>query len=76
MYTLTQICEKLYALPEAFRKHCEEGRWCVACADYEDAVVISRFIQMDDEPRMRLLGQFEETAVQQAFKQAGRWKEC
>ncbi len=74
MDTLTQILNNLHKLPEKFCQHCEEEQWCAACADYEYAVIISRFIQMDQEPRTKLLSQFDVDAVQQAFRRAGRWK--
>lgn len=75
MMTIIEILNSLNRLPEEFAKACEEGKWCKAAVDYENAVKISRFIQMDEEARDKLLDRFDKKLVIKAYKAAGWYKE-
>lgn len=73
--TLPEILTKLYQLPEKFERDYSAGKWRLAAMDYENALLMSRFIHMDDEPRDRLLNRFNPKKVQDAFKAAGWYEE-
>lgn len=75
MQTVTKILEHLQQLPDSFREHFTQERWSAAAMDYEHALVVSRFIRMDEEARLKLIEQFDTEQVQEAYKKAGRWKE-
>lgn len=75
MMTIIEILNSLNRLPEEFEKACDEGKWCKAAMDYENAVKISRFIQMDKEARDKLLDRFDKKLVIKAYKAAGWYKE-
>ena len=42
---------------------------------YEKAVVVSRFIQMDEEARDKLLSRFDDTKVEEVYKKSGWYEE-
>lgn len=42
---------------------------------YEEAVIVSRFIQMDVLERDKLLNRFDSEVVEQVYKNAGWWEE-
>ena len=50
------------------------GEWCAAAYVYEKVVVVSGFIQMDQEARDKLLSSFDVSEVEEAYKKAG-WYE-
>lgn len=76
MNTVTQILEHLQQLPDSFREHYREQRWSAAAMDYEHALLVSKFIRMDDGERMQLVGKFDQNEVQDAYKRAGWWKDA
>lgn len=75
MLNIIEILNKLNELPEEFAKACKEGKWCKAAMDYENAVKFSKFIQMDEEARDKLLDRFDQELVIKAYKAAGWYKE-
>lgn len=75
MKNIIEILNSLSRLPEEFEKDCREGKWCRAALDYEKAVVVSKFIQMDEEARDKLLDRFEQELVIKAYKAAGWYEE-
>lgn len=62
-------------MPKKFEEARNAGRWGEAASVYEKAVVISRFIGMDEEARDKLLNRFDADEVKQVFKDAGRYEE-
>lgn len=75
MKNITEILNELNQLPEEFKTACGEEKWCRAAMVYEKAVIVSGFIQMDDEARDRLLNRFDQELVLKAYKAAGWYKE-
>lgn len=75
MKSIAEILSELNSLPEEFQKDCEAGKWCKAALQYEKAVVVSSFIEMEEEKRDRLLSRFEQGLVIKAFRAAGWYKE-
>lgn len=75
MLNNTQILENLNRLPEQFEQACKDGKWCVAAIAYENALLVSRFVRLDDVARDRLLVRFDPTQVETAYKAAGWYKE-
>ena len=76
MNTITQTLEKLHEEPENFERYFAAGEYGRACTAYERAYKVSEYIEMDDEPRERLLGAFDEDKLQEAFKRSGRVRTC
>ena len=76
MNTITQTLEKLHKEPENFERYFAAGEYGRACTAYEHAYKVSEYIEMDDEPRERLLGAFDEDKLQEAFKRSGRVGIC
>lgn len=70
-----QILEKLDKLPGKFDADCAAGKWCMAAWDYENALLVSSFVQMDDVARDRLLSRFDQAKVEEAYKAAGWYEE-
>lgn len=70
-----QIVEKLDKMPEMFERDCAAGKWCMAAQDYEMALLVSRFVLMDDAERDKLLNRFDRRKVETAYKAAGWYKE-
>lgn len=75
MLPIPEILTKLYQLPEKFKRECEAEHWCAAAMAYEMAVMVSRFIELDREPRERLLNQFQPEVVECVYKNAGWYEE-
>lgn len=73
--SLQQILDKTRQLPEEFERHFAEEKWIRAAMDYENALLISRFIGLSDAERLELLAGFDADKVKHAFRQAGRYKE-
>lgn len=71
----TQIAEKLGKLPEEFGAAYAAGQWCRAAMIYEEALLVSRVLQMDTETRERLIYTFDPEEVRQAYIKAGWYKE-
>lgn len=74
MLTLPEILSRLNALPEKFERDFTGGMWCMAAMDYENAVITSRLIRMEDAAREKLLGKFDQEKVERAYKEAGWWR--
>ena len=71
MKTITQIMEHLWELPDSFKEHCAAGRYHAAAMDYEHALLVSRFVEMGEEPRRRLIASFDAEQVKEAYRKAG-----
>jgi hypothetical protein len=76
MYTITEILEHLSVLPDEFAEHYAAGKYAWAAMDYEHAVLVSKFIRMDEEARNKLLEQFNQDEVEKCFKESGRWEDA
>lgn len=75
MLTLNEILTKIHNLPEKFEQDYAAERWTLAALDYEHALLMSRFVRMDDDAREQLIGRFDQKKVKAAFEAAGRCKE-
>lgn len=75
MLTLNEIQTKIHNLPVKFEKDYEAENWTLAAIDYENALLMSRFIRMDEDAREQLINRFDQNKVEAAFKAAGRYKE-
>lgn len=75
MLLIPEILNKLHQLPDKFEQDCAEKKWHAAAMDYENAVVVSRFIEMDYEAREKLLNRFQTEVVEEVYKKAGWYEE-
>lgn len=75
MKTGPELIEKLQQLPEKFSQHFAAGRYRRACMDYEEAVLISKFIEMPEGTRINLLLRFPDEQVKEAHKKAKGWQD-
>lgn len=69
-----EMREELHMMPEQFRELYRLGLWSAAAQTYEHAVTISGFLEMEQEERDRLLGEFDPVQVEDAYRKAG-WTE-
>lgn len=74
MLPMNQILERLNSTPDLFQKKYQEGKWCEAAMIYEDALLVSRFVEMDTEARDKLMKRFDPDKVLDAFQKAGWYK--
>lgn len=76
MLNITQILEQLDSLPERFDADYTAGEYCRAAMDYEDALLVSGFIHMDDLAREQLISRFDQDRVERAYRAAGWYEEA
>ncbi len=69
--TVKEILEKIRTLPEEFTQAYEAGKWCAAAMAYENALLMTRFIRMEEGERAELIGRFDQDKVRYAFVAAG-----
>ncbi len=69
-----EMWKDLYSTPARFAEAYRLGLWSVAALTYENAVTISGFLEMGQEERERLLGEFDPVQVEDAYRKAG-WTE-
>lgn len=69
-----EMREELNMMPQRFREMYKMGRWSAAAQTYEHAVKFSGFLEMEQEERDRLLGEFDPVQVEDAYRKAG-WTE-
>lgn len=75
MKTGPELIEKLNRLPAEFSQHFAAGRYHRACMDYEEAVLVSKFIEMPEGTRINLLLRFSDEQVKEAHKKAKGWQD-
>ena len=56
MLTQKLIHEKLFALPNEFRKNYEAGRFAQAYDNYSNALRIANFVELDESEMVKLFG--------------------
>lgn len=68
MKTITEILEWLNRMPEEFDAHFAAGEYGKAASDHEFTKRVADFIELDEEPKERLMARFDETKVKRAYE--------
>lgn len=71
MKTMNEILDLLNGFKDAFDEQFAKKEYRRAAATYEDMLLLSGFIQLNDEEREALIARFDQEKVETAFKEAG-----
>ena len=74
MLPINQILVRLNNTPDLFEQKYKGKKYCEAAMCYEDALLVSRFVEMDTEARDKLMKRFDPDKVLDAFQKAGWYK--
>lgn len=70
MLTLPEILEWLNEAPDRFMRHYHAGEYGKAAYDHESAINTMNHIELDAEPRERIMSRFDEEKVKEVYKEA------